>query len=84
MGEVYIGLRLSPTPTIIWAILVDYGVFLFMVTREVDIGLRPDNFLQITIVVNTLSTQGYIKKIYQGLCKDKIHIKTILIILIQA
>ena len=55
-----------------------------MITREVDIGLRPANFLHITIVGYTLSSQSTPNSIYQGLCKEILHIKTILIIITQA
>ena len=51
--------------------------------KKVKIGLGPANFLHITMVDYTFTTQGSIKKLFQGLCKDKICIKTILIILIQ-
>ena len=69
MVEVDIGLRTDPITTIIQVSLVDHLVYLFMVTREVDIGLRPYNFIYITMVDYTLSTQGLIKKILQGVCK---------------
>ena len=58
MGEVDIGFRTPPPPPIIKAMFLDYWVFIFMITREVDIGLRPANFLHITIVGYTLSTQS--------------------------
>ena len=61
-----------------------YLGFIFMVMREVDIGLRPANFLHITMVDYPLSTQCSLNKIYQGVYKDKIYIKIVLIIIIQA
>ena len=55
-----------------------------MVMIEVDIGLRKINVLHITISDYTFTTQGYLNNIYKGVCKDKTHIKIILIILIQS
>ena len=65
-----------------------------MVIREVDTGLRPDTFIHINIVDYTLSTQDYLKNVFQGVREDKnvkksikdvsyIHIKIMLIIIIQ-
>ena len=84
MGEVDIGLIPAPLPTIIQVSLIYRWDFIFMVMMEVEIGLRPANVLHITISDYTFPTQGYLKNIYQGVCKDKTHIKIILIILIQS
>ena len=59
-------------------------VFIVMVMTEVVIGLRPANFIHITMVDYTFPTQGFLKKLFQEVWKDKIHIKIILIILIQS
>ena len=83
MGEVYICLRPALIPTIIQVILVDHWIFIVMVVTEIDIGLRPANFIHMTMVDNIFPTQGFLKNIFQGLWKEKIHIKIILIILIQ-
>ena len=83
-GEFYIGIIPAPLPPIIQVSLVDCWVFLFMVTREVEIGLIIANFLHITMVYYTLYTQDPPKELYQGVWKEIFHIKTILIILIQA
>ena len=94
MGDVDIGIILASIHPKIHVILVDCQVFLFMVIGEVYIGLRPSTFLHTTILDYTFSTQGYLKNLFQGLCKEKIfktvikavsyiHIKIILIILIQ-
>ena len=50
MGEVDIGLRPAILPPIIQVSLVDHWIFLFVVMREVYIGLRPTNFLHINMV----------------------------------
>ena len=63
MGEVDIGIIQDPLPTIIQVGLVDCWVYLFMITREVDIGLIPAILLYITIVDYKLSTQGSLKKL---------------------
>ena len=66
-----------------------------MVIREVVIVLKPATFLHITMVDYTLSTQGSLKNLFQGVFEEKlfnaviksvyyIHIKIILIVLIQA
>ena len=52
-----------------------------MVMVEVGIGLIPVNFIHINIVDYTLPTQGLLKKLFQGVGKEKIQNKTILIIL---
>ena len=83
MGELYICLRPAPLPTIIQVRFLDCWFFIFMVTIEVDIGLRPENFLHITTVEYTLSTQDSLNNIHQGVWKDKNHIKIILSIIIQ-
>ena len=55
-----------------------------MVMTEVDIGLIPANFLHITMVYLIFSTQGFIKNIFQEVCKDKENLKTIFVNIIQA
>ena len=68
---------------------------LFMLIREVYIGCRSDTFLPITVVENTVPHRGPLKMLFLGAGEDKllktvieavayIHIKIILIILIQA
>ena len=83
MGEVYICLRPALIPTIIQVILVDHCIIIVMVVTEIDIGLRPANFIHMTMVDNIFPTQGFLKNLFQGVWKEKIHIKIILIILIQ-
>ena len=83
MGEVYICLRPSLIPTIIQVILVDHWDFIVIVMTIVDIGLRPANFIHMTMVDYKFPTQGFLKNLFQGVWKEKIHIKIILIILIQ-
>ena len=73
--EVDIGLRPALIPPTIQAILVYHRGFIGMVKTEVEICIRPDNFIHITLV----DTQGFLKKIFQGVCKEKINIKIILI-----
>ena len=51
--EVDMGLIPDPTLPIIQLILVDCWGFLFVVMREVGIGIIPDNLLHITIVEYT-------------------------------
>ena len=50
MGELDIGLRPAPLAPIIQVGLLDHWDFLFIFMREVDTGIRPDNFLHITMV----------------------------------
>ena len=50
MGEVDLGLRPALLPPIIQVILVDHNFFIVVVITEVEIGLRPDNFMHITMV----------------------------------
>ena len=57
--------------------------FIVMIITEVDIGLRTANFIRITMVEYKLSTQGFLKKIFQGVWKEKTHIKIIPIIIIH-
>ena len=83
MVEVYLGLRTAPLHLIIQVCLLYHRVFIGIFMREVYIGLRPAKFLHITMVVYALPTQGFVKKLFQGGWKDKIHIKIILIITIQ-
>ena len=74
--------------------LINFGVSLFMVMRELGIGLRPDTFSPIKMVDNKVPTQGYLKIIFPEVYKEKsfktfikavacIHIKIVLIIIIQ-
>ena len=83
MGEVDIFIRPALLHPVIKIILVDNWVFIVIVMAEVYIGLRPSNFLRITMVDYTLHTQYFPKNILQGVWKEKIHIKMILIIIIQ-
>ena len=64
MVELDICIISYPLPSIIQAILVDHWVFILIVTREVYIGLRSANFLHITTVDYTFSTQVPPKKLY--------------------
>ena len=50
MVEVELGSRQALLPPIIQVILVDHWIFIVMFMTEVDIGLRPENFLHITMV----------------------------------
>ena len=84
MVQADIGLRLSILPPIILVILVDNWSVIVMVMTEVDICLMPDNFIHITMVYYTLPTQVFLKNLFQGVWKDNIHIKIILIIIVQA
>ena len=70
-------------PLIIKAILVDHRIFIVMVMTKVEICLRSDNFIHITMVDYTFPIQGFLKNLFQGAWEEKIHMKTILIILIQ-
>ena len=83
MEEVNIGIRPAPPTPIIKLSLVDHWVYSYFIT-EVDIGLRTSNFLLINMVDYTFTTQGFFKKLLQGACKEKIHIKIFLIIHIHA
>ena len=56
MGEEDLGLIPPSLSLIIQDSFLDCLVFLFMVEREGDIGLRPATFLHITMVYYTLST----------------------------
>ena len=49
MGEVDTGLKPDLIPTIIHLILVNQQVFIVMVMTEVDIGMRPDNFIHLNM-----------------------------------
>ena len=80
----YKGIRPSLIPTIIQVILVYHWFLIVLVMTEVDTGLRPANFLHITMVEYTFPTHSSLNKLFQGECKDKFHIKIILIIIIQA
>ena len=50
MGDVDIGLRPAPLPSIIQVSLVYSWIFLIVVMREVYIALIPPTFLHITMV----------------------------------
>ena len=67
-----IGIIPAPLPPIIQVILVDCWVFMFVVIREVEIGLRPATFLHITMVDYTFSTQGSLKNPFKGGAEEKI------------
>ena len=71
MGEVDLGLRLSPLPPIIQVFLVAHWSFIVMVMTGVDISLVPSNFLCINMVDYTFPTQGFLKKLLQGVFKQK-------------
>ena len=71
MVEVDLCLRPSPLPTTIQLCLVDHWVFIIMVIREVDICLRPAKIFHISTVEYKLTTQGFLKKLFQGVCKEK-------------
>ena len=71
MGEVDIHLRPSLITPIIQVTLVDHWIFIVMKLKEVYIDLRPANFIHITIGEYTFTTQGFIKKLFQGVCKEK-------------
>ena len=75
--------------------IVSFLIFLFMVTREAEIGFKTSTFLHITMMEYTLSTQSSLEDIYQQGGGGEIfkilikavyyfHIKNILIIVIQA
>ena len=49
-GELYIGLRPALIPPTNKVILVYRQVFIVMAMTEVDMGLRPANFIHITTV----------------------------------
>ena len=83
MGEVDIGLRPAPHPHTIQERLVDHWVFIVIVMTEVDIGLRPSNFIRIKMVNYTFTTQGFLKRIFQGVYKEKINIKKSLLFLFK-
>ena len=83
MVEVDIGLRPAPISPIIQVCLVNHWVHIFIATTEVYIGLIPANFIHMTTTDYTFPTQGFLKKLLQEVCKDKHHIKIILIIIIQ-
>ena len=80
LGEVDLGIGTALLPPIIQVIMVDRLVFV----TEAEIGLTPSNFLDITMVDQEIPNQGFLKKLLQGVCMQKISIKVILIILIQA
>ena len=83
VGEVDIGLRPYPLPPIIHVNLLEHWVFIVIFMTETGIVLIQDNFIHIIMVGYTFPTQGFLKKLFQGVRKEKTHIKTILIILIQ-
>ena len=80
-----------------WVALFSLVLFMkvFMVTREVEIGFRTATFFPITMVENVVPQQVSLYMLFLGVGEDKlfkkfmkavdfIHIKIILIILIQA
>ena len=85
MGEVDIGIIPAPIPTILQVILVYFWVFLFIVMRDVDISLRPANFLYIPMVDYNFPSQGPLNKIFQeGQKKNPSkHIKAVFLIYIK-
>ena len=95
MVEIDIGIRQTPIFTVIRVKLVYSWVYLVMFMREVDIVIIPATILLTTMVDYKMDTQGSLKMLFQGVCKDKIfkivykavsfiHIKINFIILIQA
>ena len=84
VGKIGFRSRNSPSPSNHSG---DYGRssgFIILVITEVNICLRKANFLHITMVYLPFLTQCFFNKIFQEVCMDKIYIKTILIIFIQA
>ena len=84
IGEVGICLRPSLIPTISQMILVDHWVLIVIFMTEVDIGLRPANFIHIIMVDHKYPTQGFLKRRFQGVWEEEIHIEIIIFIIIQA
>ena len=95
MGEVDRDIKPTTLPPIIQVVLVDHWVYMFMLIRYADIGIRTDTLLTITMVDYTVSTQGPLNMIFLGVCEENlfktvtkavvyIHIKIMLIILIQS
>ena len=84
MVEVYLGHRQAPLPPIIQVCLVDHWVLIVIVMTEADMDIRPSNFIHITMVDYTFTIQGLLNNIFQGVCKEKIQIKIIIMILIQS
>ena len=64
VGELDIGIRISPLRTIIQVSLVYPWGFIVMVITEVEIGLRPSNFLHITMVEYTFLAQYSLNKLF--------------------
>ena len=64
LGDVDICRRPAPLTPIIQASLLYCWVFLFVVMREVGIGLRQATLLHITMVDYTLYNQGSLKNIF--------------------
>ena len=81
MEEVDICLRPAPLPPIIQVILVYHWFLIVVVMTEVGIGIRPANFIPITMVDYKFTTQGSLKKLFQEVCKEKFHIKSSLLLL---
>ena len=71
----------SPPLPVIHVILVYCWGFIFMVMREVYIGLKPVNVIHITMAYYTLSTQGSLKKQSQIVFKEKSTSKSCLLFL---
>ena len=84
MVEVCLGIIPPPLPPTIQLCLIYHWVLIFMVVTEIEIALIPANFLHITMVEYIFPTQSFLNHIFQGVVKDKIHIKIILTILVQA
>ena len=66
MGEMDLGLRPDPLTPIIQVCLVDNWVLIVRVMTGMDIGLIPAKFLRITMVDYILPTQGFLKKLFEG------------------
>ena len=64
MVELDIGIIPAPIPPIIKVSLVDHCFLIVTVMIEVDIGLRPDNFIHFTMLDYTFLIQGSHKNIY--------------------
>ena len=69
-GEMFIGLRPATIPPIIQVGLVGFWVAMFIVMREVEMGLRPDTLLPINIVENEVPPQGSYKMFLN--CSERI------------
>ena len=81
MVEVDIGLIPDPLLPIIQVSLVDRWVFLSVAMIEVYMCLIPVNSIHITMGYYTLSAQGCLKTLFQGVCKEKSTSKSSLLLL---